>query len=89
MFGCAPADNPNKVDGHFTQVVWRDSAKLGCAKNTCSLGGNSGPLWACEYAPPGNFNAGNPGVLDTRFRDSKGWLRTQPPRAFRDKRQRQ
>jgi hypothetical protein len=64
-------DNPNKVDGHFTQVVWRDSGRLGCAKNTCSLSGdatdeNAGPLWACEYAPPGNFNADQPGVLQSQ-----------------------
>lgn len=63
MFGCKPEENPNKVTGHFTQVVWADSARLGCAKNTCSLGGNTGPLWACEYSPPGNFNANQPGVL--------------------------
>ena len=79
MFGCAPADNPNKVDGHFTQVVWRDSAKLGCAKNTCSLGGNSGPLWACEYAPPGNFNAGNPGVLQHEVPRLQGLVANPAP----------
>lgn len=56
--------NPNKVTGHFTQVVWRGSTRLGCARNTCSLGGNTGTLWACEYDPPGNFNADQPGVLD-------------------------
>lgn len=57
-------DNPDKVTGHFTQVVWRDSTRLGCARNTCSQGGNTGTLWACEYDPPGNFNATQPGVLD-------------------------
>lgn len=62
IYGCD--NNPNKVDGHFTQVVWRGSSNLGCAQNTCSLGGNSGTLWACEYDPPGNFNADQPGVLD-------------------------
>jgi hypothetical protein len=61
-FGCD--NNPDKVTGHFTQVVWRDSTKLGCAQNTCQLGGNAGTLWACEYDPPGNFNADQPGVLE-------------------------
>ena len=61
-FGCD--NNPDKVTGHFTQVVWRGSSKLGCARNTCSLGGNSGTLWACEYDPPGNFNADQPAVLN-------------------------
>jgi hypothetical protein len=57
-------NNPYKVTGHFAQVVWRKSTKLGRARNTCGLGGNSGTLGACEYDPPGNFNASKPGVLD-------------------------
>jgi hypothetical protein len=61
MNGCD--NNPNRVNGHFTQVVWKATKSLGCAKNTCSLGGQSGTLWACEYDPPGNFNADKPGVL--------------------------
>ncbi|PWK58048.1 CAP domain-containing protein [Aminobacter sp. AP02] len=66
VFGdtCDPANNPKKVTGHFTQVVWRATTKIGCAKNTCSQNGNEGTLWACEYDPPGNFNAGEPGVLN-------------------------
>jgi hypothetical protein len=62
IFGCD--NNPDKVTGHFTQVIWRDSTRLGCAQKTCSLGGNMGTLWACEYDPPGNFNADQPGVLN-------------------------
>lgn len=61
-FGCD--NNPDKVTGHFTQVVWRDTKRMGCARNTCSLGGNTGTLWACEYDPPGNFNANQSGVLN-------------------------
>lgn len=52
MFGCN--NNPGKVTGHFTQVVWKSSKLIGCAKNTCPLGGNSATLWACEYDPAGN-----------------------------------
>jgi len=37
--------------GHFTQVVWRDSRRLGCA--TASCGGLQ--LWVCNYDPPGNM----------------------------------
>jgi Cysteine-rich secretory protein family len=61
MNGCD--NNPSRVNGHFTQVVWKATKFLGCAKNTCTLGGVSGTLWACEYDPPGNFNADQPGVL--------------------------
>lgn len=50
----------NPVDSHFTQVVWKDSARIGCALTTCSEVAGSGlpqnpvPFWACEYDPPGN-----------------------------------
>jgi pathogenesis-related protein 1 len=47
--------------GHYTQLVWKSSQRLGCAVQTCSQNspfGASFPdwdLWVCEYAPPGNF----------------------------------
>ncbi|PIN16202.1 Defense-related protein containing SCP domain [Handroanthus impetiginosus] len=36
---------------HYTQVVWRNSVRLGCARARCNNG-----LWfiSCNYAPPGN-----------------------------------
>ncbi|XP_065217540.1 Golgi-associated plant pathogenesis-related protein 1-like [Planococcus citri] len=37
--------------GHFTQVVWRDTRKLGCG--VCS--GSGGTVVTCRYSPPGNF----------------------------------
>ncbi|KAJ6896156.1 pathogenesis-related protein 1-like [Populus alba x Populus x berolinensis] len=38
--------------GHYTQVVWRNSARVGCAKVTCSTGGT---FIGCNYDPPGNY----------------------------------
>ena len=38
--------------GHYTQVVWRNSARLGCAKVKCSTGGT---FIGCNYDPPGNY----------------------------------
>jgi len=35
--------------GHYTQVVWKDSVKLGCGIN--------GQLLVCQYASPGNYEA--------------------------------
>lgn len=43
---------PNKVCGHYTQVVWRNSVRLGCAKVTCD---NGGTFIGCNYDPPGNY----------------------------------
>jgi pathogenesis-related protein 1 len=36
--------------GHFTQLVWVGSARLGCAKASC----RGIDLWVCNYDPPGN-----------------------------------
>lgn len=38
--------------GHFTQVVWRGTQAVGCARSRC----NGGELWVCNYDPPGNMS---------------------------------
>lgn len=40
-----------EVCGHYTQVVWADSGKLGCAMASCG----SAQVWVCNYDPPGNY----------------------------------
>ncbi|XP_021300256.1 basic form of pathogenesis-related protein 1-like [Herrania umbratica] len=37
---------------HYTQVVWRNSTRLGCARVKCNSG-----WWfvTCNYDPPGNY----------------------------------
>ncbi|GLJ26848.1 hypothetical protein SUGI_0524580 [Cryptomeria japonica] len=41
-----------KVCGHYTQVVWRNSQKLGCARVKC----NNGAIFiTCNYDPRGNY----------------------------------
>jgi pathogenesis-related protein 1 len=43
------------VNGHFTQVVWKETTLIGCASSTCpDATGKLGTLWVCEYSPPGN-----------------------------------
>ncbi|KAG5526237.1 hypothetical protein RHGRI_032500 [Rhododendron griersonianum] len=38
--------------GHYTQVVWKNSVRLGCARVQC----NSGSWFiTCNYDPPGNY----------------------------------
>ena len=39
------------ICGHYTQIVWRDSQRLGCAMATCG----DTEVWVCNYDPPGNF----------------------------------
>ncbi|XP_009618987.1 pathogenesis-related protein PR-1-like [Nicotiana tabacum] len=39
--------------GHYTQIVWRESRRIGCAKVTCFNG--LGVFMTCNYDPPGNY----------------------------------
>jgi pathogenesis-related protein 1 len=45
--------------GHYTQVVWAASLRLGCGMADCSenspLGSDTWQLWVCNYDPPGNY----------------------------------
>jgi uncharacterized protein YkwD len=53
-----PEDMNIDLYGHFTQVVWKDSTKVGCATVKCPAGTVlSFPSWytVCNYNPPGNF----------------------------------
>ena len=40
--------------GHFTQVVWIGTQRVGCATRVC----NGMDLWVCNYDPPGNVRDG-------------------------------
>lgn len=50
------------VDGEaceqYTQIVWKDTTDVGCAKATCA--DNSAYIWVCEYNPPGNYEGQKP-----------------------------
>ncbi|KAF4378489.1 hypothetical protein G4B88_027549 [Cannabis sativa] len=48
---------------HYTQVVWRDSTRLGCAKVHCNV---EGIIVICNYDPPGNYIGQRPYVLYSR-----------------------
>ncbi|MCP3102717.1 CAP domain-containing protein [Myxococcus sp. K15C18031901] len=51
----------DKQCGHYTQVVWRNTKRLGCATQTCTVNSPFGSrfptwqFWVCNYAPPGNY----------------------------------
>ncbi|XP_012874170.1 PREDICTED: GLIPR1-like protein 1 [Dipodomys ordii] len=46
----------SRVCGHYTQVVWATSNRIGCAITLCpNLGGASIALFVCNYGPAGNF----------------------------------
>lgn len=37
--------------GHYTQMIWKTTTKVGCAKITC----DGMDIWVCNYDPPGNW----------------------------------
>lgn len=42
----------SKMCGHYTQVVWKKSTRLGCARVKCV---NGWSFVTCNYDPPGNY----------------------------------
>lgn len=44
----------SQATGHFTQVVWRNSTKLGCGRAMCGFG----VYYVCRYSPGGNVTGG-------------------------------
>lgn len=56
--------------GHFTQLVWASTTKVGCAVIQCDTmakyGQNSQYL-LCEYTPAGNVYNGTPGQDEFSF----------------------
>ncbi len=44
------------VCGHYTQVVWRKSQKLGCGMAACG----DTEVWVCNYDPAGNWQGERP-----------------------------
>jgi hypothetical protein len=47
---------PNKVCGHYTQVVWANTTGVGCG--TASQG--TWTVWYCDYVPAGNITGQRP-----------------------------
>jgi len=41
------------ICGHYTQIVWRDTSKVGCGMATCS--DSHEQVWVCHYSPAGNI----------------------------------
>ena len=43
---------PGQMCGHYTQIVWADTERLGCGMAICADGSEE---WVCNYDPPGNY----------------------------------
>jgi len=70
-------NNPGYSDdtGHFTQVVWKNTERIGCAYNTkpCSMNVNGhefNRVYVCQYSPAGNF----PGQFEANVKPLIQWI---------------
>jgi uncharacterized protein YkwD len=57
--------DPGETCGHYTQVVWKASTKLGCAVQACNTGSpfsgvTNWEIWVCNYSPRGNVGSQRP-----------------------------
>ena len=43
---------PGRVCGHYTQLVWRSTRAVGCARAVCA---DLSQVWVCNYWPAGNL----------------------------------
>lgn len=68
--------NPGKACGHYTQVVWAASTKIGCGYAFCStvegLAYKNAWLTTCNYHPPGNYRGVRPYKIGVRCSECKG-----------------
>lgn len=46
-----------KSCGHYTQILWKNSTRLGCGMAFCP---DNSQIWVCNYDPPGNFKGERP-----------------------------
>jgi pathogenesis-related protein 1 len=53
QWSCGTLPSYQKGTGHYTQVVWDDTYRVGCGRYTNC---NKMEILVCDYFPPGNFN---------------------------------
>jgi pathogenesis-related protein 1 len=41
--------------GHYTQLIWGNTERIGCGYATCESAAFQYEIWVCNYDPPGNF----------------------------------
>lgn len=47
--------NPGAICGHFTQLIWKDTKRIGCGHATRRKWNMAMIYWVCQYDPPGNY----------------------------------
>jgi len=52
----APDGTNYHVWGHYTQMVWQNTQRIGCGKAPYARSPGSWTVLVCRYSPPGNVN---------------------------------
>jgi pathogenesis-related protein 1 len=52
---CSSACSDYGGCGHYTQMVWRKSRRVGCGVAECGSGARIRVYWVCNYDPVGNY----------------------------------
>lgn len=63
-YNCPNNQCVRNMCGHWTQMLWHDTARIGCAKRRCAnvvdqngseIGFSNADMLVCRYSPPGNY----------------------------------
>ena len=54
------ACDKGKVCGHYTQIVWANTKKVGCAVSRCTDKSKTIAIYVCKYKPAGNYTGQKP-----------------------------
>lgn len=58
---CSPTEDVPSC-GHYTQVIWATSSKMGCGQALCRnlMGQTEVEVYVCQYSPAGNYRGQKP-----------------------------
>ena len=61
VIGDTSTCDTGKICGHYTQVVWRSTSEVGCARSRYKIGSKKDwYLIVCKYKTPGNYTGETP-----------------------------
>jgi len=68
-FSCGTLPSYQSSTGHYSQVVWSGTTRVGCGIRDCSDGMT---MLLCNYYPLGNFNAGSTLAFPAKYCSANG-----------------